>query len=156
MNPLTLKIEQPEGAFHDLRTGGSSISVKGLATVTEAFGEKRVVLGEGAVAGLTDWYMVKDVTWDVKNATTNLAVKDGNLIISDDVTATPWSEITAIYEKMELAIDTDKQELTFNNASGTHLQQAYQIAIPVYVQTKWNPELVDGSKAYVIVDVLPD
>lgn len=156
MNPLTLKIEQPEGAFHDLRTGGSSISVKGLATVTEAFGEKRVVLGEGAVAGLTDWYMVKDVTWDVKNATTNLAVKDGNLIISDDVTATPWSEIVKIYPKMELKSDAANQQLTFNNASGTHLQQKYQIAIPVYVQTKWNPELVDGSMTYVIVDVLPD
>ena len=156
MNPLTLAITQPEGSFHDLRTGGSSISVKGLALVKEAFGEKRVVLGNGAVDGLKDWYIVEDVTWDVAHATTNLKVDGNNLVISDDVTATPWSAITTIYPKMELAIDNDKQELTFNNASGTHLQQTYQIAIPVYVKTKWNPELVDGSTTYVVIDVLPD
>ena len=156
MTPLNLKIEQPEGAFHDLRTGGSSISVKGLATVTEAFGEKRVVLGEGAVDGLAAWYIVKDVTWDVANATTNLKVEGNNLVISNDVTATPWSEIVKIYPKMELKSDAANQQLTFNNASGTHLQKKYQIAIPVYVQTKWNPELVDGSMTYLIINVLHD
>lgn len=155
INPLVMELKQPEGSFQDLVTGGSKVNISGLATIKEAFGLQRVVLGKNATAGLTDWYMVEDVTWDIYNATTNLAVNNGNLVISSDVTATKWSVIEEYYPKMKLSISNDKQTLEFNNASGTHLQQTFQIAIPVYVKTKWNPTLSDSSKKIVIIDVTP-
>ena len=155
INPLEMELKQPEGSFQDLVTGGSKVNIAGLATIKETFGLKRVVLGTGAVAGLDDWYMVEDITWDIDNATTNLAVNNGNLVISNDVTATKWSVIEGYYPKMELSISADKQTLEFNNASGTHLQQTFKIAIPVYVKTKWNPTLSDSSKKIVVIDVTP-
>ena len=146
MTPLAVTIINPDKHFHDLVTGGSVISVKGLAEVKEAFGLKRLIIGmEGDQsyknAELVSWYKVQDINWAVADAKTNLEVKtnaDGtkNLIIGSGKN-TDWSAITAIYPKMELSFSAAAQELKFENASGTHLQQPFELYIPVKVQTKW-------------------
>lgn len=163
MNPLNMTVSAPKKSFHDLVTGGSTISVKGLVSISEAFGLKRLVMGTQndlpyTNQELKDWYKVETVTWDVAKAKTNLEIKtnaDGtkSLIIGSNKT-TDWSTITAIYPKMSLTSNPTTEELTFNNASGTHLQQAFKLYIPVSVITKWNRELI-GAEKYIEVTVEP-
>ena len=150
MTPLAVTIIDPTDHFHDLITGGSAISVKGLASISETFGLERLVMGmkddaEYKNDELISWYKVQDIIWAASEAKTNLEVKtnaDGtkSLIIGTGKN-TKWSDITVIYPKMELTFDATKQELVFNNASGTHLQQSFELYIPVKVQTKWGTEV---------------
>jgi hypothetical protein len=146
MTPLAVTIANPEDHFHDLVTGGSAISVKGLASISEVFGLKRLIIGMKDNAEYKDdelisWYKVQDINWAASEAKTNLEVKtnaDGtkSLIIGTGKN-TKWSDITAIYPKMKLTFDAAKQALVYNNAGGTHLQQSFELYIPVKVQTKW-------------------
>ena len=45
------------------------------------------------------------------------------------------------------------KSLTFKNNSGAHIQQAFQIAVPVYVSTKWSPTLADPEMTIVVLTV---
>ena len=101
------------------------------------------------------WYNVQGVTWDITNATTNLKKEGNNIIITNDVKASSWSVFTDKYKLTATPNEANAISLTFHNNSGAHIQQEFQIAIPVFVKTKWNPVLSDPEKQVVVLTVKP-
>lgn len=159
INPLEMTLGDVENSFKDLLTDGSSISVKKIATIKEAFGMYRTVWTEGAEVDeelkLVQWYNIEGVTWNLTRATTNLKKNGANIIITDDVKASKWSEFKSDYVLKATPDETGAETLTFHNNSGAHIQQAFQIAVPVYVKTKWAPALADPEKQIVVLTVNP-
>ena len=104
---------------------------------------------------MVQWYNIGGVTWDLTRATTNLKKNGANIIITDDVKASKWSEFKSDYVLKADPNETGAKTLTFHNNSGAHIQQAFQIAVPVYVKTKWAPALADPEKQIVVLTVNP-
>lgn len=159
INPLEMSLGDITESFKDLLTDGSSISVDKIATIKEAFGEERIVWKDGKEYNtnwnLVQWYNVQGVTWDITNATTNLKKEGNNIIITNDVKASSWSVFTDKYKLTATPNEANAISLTFHNNSGAHIQQEFQIAIPVFVKTKWNPVLSDPEKQVVVLTVKP-
>lgn len=159
INPLAVTVCDVEEAFKDLLTGGSTISVKDIASIKETFGLKRMVWEKGAPVPshhiLTQWYHVENVTWDLAKAKTNLKRDGQNIIISDNNLASNWNEFASMYKITATPNEANAEKLTFHNNSGVHLQQGFTISIPVYAKTKWSATLYDSAKKYVIVRVTP-
>lgn len=159
INPLEMALGDITESFRDLMTGGSTIRVDRIATIKETFGLKRTVWANGAEVTpankLVQWYKVGGVTWDLTKATTNLKKNGNNIEISNDVKASAWSEFKDQYVLEANPAEAGATELTFRNNSGAHIQQAFQIAVPVYVQTKWSPSLADPTKQIVVLTVNP-
>ncbi len=159
INPLTMALGDVKDTFKDLLTGGSTISVDKIATIKETFGLERIVWENGAektpADKLVQWYNVKGVTWDLTKATTNLKKEGNNIIITNDVNASAWSVFKDKYVLTATPSEEGAVSLTFHNNSGAHLQQAIQIAVPVYVKTKWAPVLADPTKKVVVLTVTP-
>ena len=157
INPLEMTLADVTDSFKDLVTGGSSISVDKIATIKETFGLKRTVWANGAEAtsGLVQWYNVEGVTWNLTKATTNMKKDGENIIITGDVKASKWSDFKDQYILNATPSETGAKTLTFKNNSGAHLQQAFKVAVPVYVKTKWAPVLADPTKKIVILIVEP-
>lgn len=159
INPLEMTLKDVEDSFKDLLTDGSSINVEKIATIKEAFGMYRTVWTNGAEFDedlkLVQWYNIGGVTWDLTRATTNLKKNGANIIITDDVKASKWSEFKSDYVLKADPNETGAKTLTFHNNSGAHIQQAFQIAVPVYVKTKWAPALADPEKQIVVLTVNP-
>lgn len=158
INPLELKVAAVTKSFKDLLTGGSTIEIKDNAEIYETFGLKRAVwkLGKPVTVGkLNQWYGVENVTWDLKNAKTNLKKEGNNIIISNDPMASDWSLFADKYI-VEAAPDAvNAEKLTFRNNSGAHLQQEFTISIPVYAKTKWTDKLYNSTTKYVQIKVTP-
>ena len=159
INPLEMTLADVKDSFKDLLTGGSSISVDKIATIKEAFGLERTVWANGAEVvpadQLVQWYNVGGVTWDLTKATTNLKKNGENIEITSDVNASKWSVFKDQYILIADPAETGATTLTFKNNSGAHIQQAFKIAVPVYVKTKWAPALADPTKQIVVLTVNP-
>ena len=159
ISPLKMELSDVEDSFKDLMTGGSKISVDKIATITEKFGFMRPVWEDGAEvkpedgSSLVQWYNVEGVTWDVTKATTNLKIEGNNIIITDNPEASKWSDFADKYKLEAKIVDGNTTELIFKNNSGAHIQQAFKIAVPVYVKTKWSPTLYDAKNTIVVLSV---
>lgn len=159
ISPLKMELSDVEDSFKDLMTGGSKISVDKIATITEKFGFMRPVWKDGAEvkpedgSSLVQWYNVEGVTWDVTKATTNLKIEGNNIIITDNPEASKWSDFADKYKLEAKIVDGNTTELIFKNNSGAHIQQAFKIAVPVYVKTKWSPTLYDAKNTIVVLSV---
>ena len=157
INPLAMTLDEVKESFKDLLTGGSTISVEKIATITETFGLKRTVWADGKefepANKLVQWYNVGGVTWDLTNATTNLKKQGESIVISPDVKASKWSDFKDKYVLEATPSEAGAKSLTFKNNSGAHIQQAFQIAVPVYVNTKWSPTLADPEMTIVVLTV---
>ena len=158
INPLKMTLGEIKDSFHDLTVGGSNINVEKIATIKEAFGiNPQIVWADGVAknATLVQWYNVNGVTWDITKATTNLKLNGNTIDITNDVTASNWSDFENSYELTASPSNTGAKTLTFNNKNGAHLGRAFKIAVPVYVQTKWNPALSDPEQMIVELTVNP-
>lgn len=159
INPLEMTLADVTDSFKDLLTNGSSISVDKIATIKEAFGLYRAVWANGAevtpLDKLVQWYNVGGVTWDLTKATTNLKKDGQNIIITSDVKASNWSVFKDKYILNATPSEVAAKTLTFKNNSNAHIQQAFKIAVPVYVNTKWAPKLADPTKMIVVLTVNP-
>lgn len=157
INPLEIALANVTDSFKDLITGGSIISISNIATIKETFGLKRTVWQNGAVANATlgQWYDVKNVTWNLNEAKTNLKKDGNNIIITNDPLASNWSEFSGDYKLTASPDMVNATSLKFENNSGAALQQAIKIAVPVYATTKWAPKLIDADNQYVILTVNP-
>ena len=159
ISPLKMELSSVEDSFKDLLTGGSKISVDKIATITEKFGFMRPVWKNGAEvkpedgSSLVQWYNVEGVTWDVTKATTNLKIEGDNIIITDNPEASKWSDFADKYKLEAETVAGNTTELIFKNNSGAHIQQAFKIAVPVYVKTKWSPTLYDAKNTVVVLSV---
>lgn len=155
INPLEITLAEVQDSFQDLITGGSVVSIKNIASIKETFGLKRTVWenGQSANSTLVQWYDVKNVTWNLEGAKTNLKKDGNNIIITTDPYASDWSEFA---DKYNLSADTsdgvNATKLTFQNRSGAALQQDIQIAVPVFAATKWSLQLEAANK-YVVLTV---
>ena len=158
IDPLKMVINQEDTVLKDLISGGSSVDVSKAVQIFEKFGLKRGVVyldeNNNLVKNneLVTWYNVQSVTWDIANAKTNLKVDGNNIAIDGENIAHDWSAVKGHYR---LTINKDATELTFENLSGSHIQQEIKVAVPVYVQTKWNPALADPTTATVILTIKP-
>ncbi|MEG1401246.1 hypothetical protein [Bacteroides sp.] len=157
INPLEIALANVTDSFKDLITGGSTISISNIATIKETFGLKRTVWENGAEANATlgQWYDVKNVTWNLDEAKTNLKKDGNNIIITNDPLASNWSEFSGDYKLTASPDMVNATSLKFENNSGAALQQAIKIAVPVYATTKWAPKLIDADNQYVILTVNP-
>ncbi len=161
IEPLEAKLNMTEGELQDLLNKGSELDIRLAMSVSEKFGEKNPVVYVSADstlasnADLVKWYDVKPATWDVEAATTNLKVDGNNLVITNGDFTTPFATHK---DKYQLSVKYNDGgypvALVFHNNSGTHLQQAFQVRVPVYVSTKWNSKL-EGAQAYVTVTIKP-
>ena len=159
INPLEINLADVTDSFTDLISGGSKVSINSIATIKETFGLKRTVWENGMASiwnKLGQWYNVQNVTWNLSAAKTNLKKEGNNIIITDNPLASNWSDFSNEYK---LSADTqdgvNASMLTFENNSGAALQQAIQISVPVYAQTKWAPKLTDSANQYVTLTVNP-
>jgi len=158
IDPLKMVIDQKDTVLKDLITGGSSVDVSKAVQIFEKFGLKRGVVYLDANNNivkdnqLVQWYNVQTVTWDIANAKTNLKLDGHNLVIDGQNITHDWSDCSNHYQ---LSIDPTATTLTFHNNSGSHIQQEIKVAVPVYVQTKWNPALADPTSATVILTIKP-
>ena len=160
IEPLAATFNGATGELKDLVTGGSSLRIATVLTVKEKFGDKRDVVyinedGKLAVnSELNKWYDVKPATWDLANAKTNLNIEGNNVVITNEF-KTLFSAHNDKY-KLEVVPNTSGYpvELKFHNNSGTHIQQAFKIQIPVYVETKWNSKLT-AEPTYFEVTIVP-
>ena len=158
IDPLKMVIDQKDTVLKDLITGGSSVDVSKAVQIFEKFGLKRGVVyldkDNNLVKNseLVKWYDIQTVIWDIANAKTNLKLDGHNLVIDGENVNHKWSDCSNHYQ---LTINPDATTLTFHNNSGSHIQQEIKVAVPVYVQTKWNPALADPTSATVILTIKP-
>ena len=160
IEPLAAKFNMTEGKLEDLLTEGATLDIRTAVTVAEKFGLKRDVIyvdADGKLAAnpvLVPWYAVKPATWDLENAVTNLNIEENNLVITDKFD----TKFSAHSDKYQLEVVKNASgypvELKFHNFSGTHIQQAFKVQIPVYVETKWNSKLT-AEPTYVEVTIVP-
>ena len=160
IEPLAAKFNMTEGKLEDLLTDGAALDIRTAVTVAEKFGLKRDVIyvdANGKLAAnseLVSWYAVEPATWDLENAVTNLNIDKNNLVITDKFD----TKFSAHSDKYQLEVVKNASgypvELKFHNFSGTHIQQAFKVQIPVYVETKWNSKLTAEPK-YVEVTIVP-
>lgn len=157
INPLEMTLADVTDSFTDLISGGSKIGINRIATIKEAFGEKRTVWenNSGVTGSLPQWYNVQSVTWNLNAAKTNLKKEGNNIIITNDPMASNWSDFSADYKLSATPSNVNATELKFENNSGAALQQAITISVPVYATAKWTAELTDASKKYVKLTVNP-
>ena len=161
IEPLKLTMNMTEGQLQDLLTDGSSLDIRGAIAVSEKFGLKRDVVyfdeeADKLVSNdeLVGWYVVEPATWDIENAKTNLMVDGKNIVITNEF-KTLFSEFKDKYSlETEVSSKGNPKALKFYNHSGTHIQQAFKVQIPVYVKTKWNSMLA-GEPAFVEVTIVP-
>ena len=161
IEPLKLTMNMTEGQLQDLLTDGSSLDIRGAIAVSEKFGLKRDVVyfdeeADKLVSNdeLVGWYVVEPATWDIENAKTNLKVVDNHIVITNEF-KTLFSEFKDKYSlETEVSSKGNPKALKFYNHSGTHIQQAFKVQIPVYVKTKWNSMLA-GEPAFVEVTIVP-
>ena len=153
ISPLKLTLNEVNDSFKDLLTGGDTISIANLATVQESFGLKRVIVENGVVKNeeLRNWYVVEDIVWDIENIKTNLK-KDGENVVITETIDQDFSEFASMYR---IEFTADGKALVFRNTSSAHIQQPFQISIPVFVKTKWSPTLVDPENATVVLTINP-
>ena len=159
IEPLAAKLNMTEGTLEDLLTGGASLDIRTAITVAEKFGLKRDVIyvdENGKLAAnqeLVGWYAVEPATWDLENAKTNLNINGDDLVITEEFA----TNFTAHKDKYQLEVVKNASgypvELKFHNFSGTHIQQAFKVQIPVYVNTKWNSKLT-AEPTYVEVTIV--
>lgn len=155
VDPLDMTLSDAPASFQDLITGGSKVTITGIATIKETFGLKRTVWANGieATSGLAQWYNVKNVTWDLENAKTNLKKNaDGSISIVGDVMAGDWNDVKDQYKLSATPSNVNATTLIFENNSGDALLHEIKIAVPVFADTKWNNIL---DKGYVILTVKP-
>ena len=160
IEPLAAKFNMTEGKLEDLLTEGATLDIRTAVTVAEKFGLKRDVIyvdANGKLAAneeLVSWYAVKPATWDLENAVTNLNIDKNNLVITDKFD----TKFSAHSDKYQLEVVKNDNNypvaLKFHNFSGTHIQQAFKVQIPVYVETKWNSKLT-AEPTYVEVTIVP-
>jgi hypothetical protein len=160
IEPLAAKFNMTEGKLEDLLTDGATLDIRTAVTVAEKFGLKRDVIyvdANGKLAAneeLVAWYAVEPATWDLENAVTNLNIDKNNLVITDKFD----TKFSAHSDKYQLEVVKNASgypvELKFHNFSGTHIQQAFKVQIPVYVETKWNSKLT-AEPTYVEVTIVP-
>lgn len=160
IEPLAAKFNMTDGKLEDLLTEGATLDIRTAVTVAEKFGLKRDVIyvdANGKLAAnseLVSWYAVKPATWDLENAKTNLNINGNNLVITDKFD----TNFAAHSDKYQLEVVKNASgypvELKFHNFSGTHIQQAFKVQIPVYVETKWNSKLT-AEPTYVEVTIVP-
>lgn len=155
IDPLAMTVDQKETVFTDIKSGGSSINIKDAVTIVERFGDLRTVWEKGEAINdmLKDWYDLEGIYWDLDNAKTNLKVQGNSVIVSGDFNNS-WKDFAAYY------ILTPNQpvtptKLTFENKSGSALANTFEIKVPVYVKTKWNPTLKDGANMMITLTVNP-
>jgi hypothetical protein len=83
-----------------------------------------------------------------------LNIDKNNLVITDKFD----TKFSAHSDKYQLEVVKNASgypvELKFHNFSGTHIQQAFKVQIPVYVETKWNSKLT-AEPTYVEVTIVP-
>jgi hypothetical protein len=160
IEPLAAKFNMTEGKLEDLLTEGATLDIRTAVTVAEKFGLKRDVIyvdANGKLAAneeLVAWYAVEPATWDLENAVTNLNIDGNNLVITNKFD----TKFSAHSDKYQLEVVKNASgypvELKFHNFSGTHIQQAFKVQIPVYVETKWNSKLT-AEPTYVEVTIVP-
>ena len=160
IDPLAATFNMKNGELKDLLTGGSSLDIRTAISVKEKFGLYRDVIFEnedgslGKNQELIDWYAVEPAIWDIDNAKTNLSVVDNHLVITDEFNTL----FSTHRDKYQLDVETSSlgnpKNLIFKNFSGTHIQQAFKVRIPVYVKTKWNSMLTDEPN-YIEVTIVP-
>lgn len=158
INPLGMTLKNLDGKFKDLTPGGSKVSVDKIATIKEVFGARPSVVWEnGAVvsAELVQWYNVGGITWDITKATTNLKLEGNNIVVTNNNAASDWSEFSDRYLLSADPSNTGAKTLIFDNKNGVPVGRAFNIAVPVYVQTKWNPALSDPERMVVVLTVEP-
>ena len=159
IEPLAAKFNMTEGKLEDLLTDGATLDIRTAVTVAEKFGLKRDVIyvdANGKLAAnseLVSWYAVEPATWDLENAVTNLNIDGNNLVITNKFD----TKFSAHSDKYQLEVVKNASgypvELKFHNFSGTHIQQAFKVQIPVYVNTKWNSKLT-AEPTYVEVTIV--
>ena len=160
IEPLAASFNMKDGELKDLLTGGSFLDIRTAISVKEKFGLYRDVIyatEDGKLATneeLVGWYAVEPAVWDLAKATTNLSIEGNNLVITDKF-ETLFSEHEDKYQiEVEKSSKGNPKSLKFTNFSGTHIQQAFKVRIPVYVKTKWNSMLTDQPD-YIEVTIVP-
>ena len=153
INPLKLILNEVNDSFKDLLTGGDTVSIANIATVQETFGLKRAIVENGELKNeeLKDWYVVEDIVWDLENIKTNLKKDGQNIVIGSEIKQN-FSQFADLYN---ISVTDDGKGLVFKNTSSAHIQQAFQIAIPVFVKTKWSPTLADPETTVVVLTINP-
>ncbi len=156
IDPLKMTVNQKETNLYDLETPGSTISIEKAVTLMEAFGKKNPIIyleGDELKTNddLMEWYHVGAVTWDIDNAKTNLKMQNGSIVITDKCDNN-WSDFMSKYN---LSVEDEGKTLKFVNKSGTHLQRAFKVQIPVSLETKWKPNLTDPEEEAVTVTINP-
>ena len=139
IEPLTVTEGETQD-FTDATAGGSTIDVKGAFTYTSWNADENgkyypVSNSTGATAlakALWEFYEANAANWRTDLIKTNLK-KDanGNLVPTEGVTDGPLpTNTTVVY-------DDTNETLTYNNYSGTPVNQEYIMYIPVEFGYKW-------------------
>ena len=159
IDPLAVTLTKLNGELQDLHKDGATLDISTVLTVTEKFGDKNQVVyikNDKLVQNetLVQWYGVKSATWDIANATTNLKVEGNNLVIKEGDFKTSFDTHKDKYQLSVIEEEGAPAKLMFHNNSGTHLQQAFKVRIPVYVETKWDAALTT-EPGYFEVTIVP-
>ena len=136
--------------FVDATNEGSSIDVTGAFTYYSWNDNKQIVENTtGLPKALYDFYQVREAVWplkagsdnilDVTKIKTNLKLTDGNLEPEEGYTNGKLpANIEIRYEEKDIDGDGDKEKvLTYYNYSGTPVNKAYKLFIPVEYGYKW-------------------
>ena len=137
IDPLACTFGKVSESLTDIKTNGSSVSIKKLITIKEAFGSKREVYKNDAFVNndLKKWYVVEIPYWDDTQIMTNLK-KDGSIGSSCD---TPLSSLRNADGSVKYRVEViQNDKVTFHNMSDNAISQNFWISIPVTVKTKWH------------------
>ena len=149
IEPLQVKKGEIDN-FVDAKNEGSSIDVTGAFTYYSWNDNKQIVENTtGLPKALYDFYQVREAVWplkagsdnilDVTKIKTNLKLTDGNLEPEEGYTNGKLpANIEIRYEEKDIDGDGDKEKvLTYYNYSGTPVNKAYKLFIPVEYGYKW-------------------
>ena len=138
IDPLHVKEGTTEN-FTDATVGGSTINVKGAFTYLSWNADEKgnyypVSNASDASAlakALWNFYEVVPGEWMTGQIKSNLKLVSGNLIPTEGVMDGPLPSNTSV------VYDAGKEELTYNNYSGTPVNWDYKLYIPVKFGYKW-------------------
>ena len=149
IEPLQVKKGEIDNIV-DAKNEGSSIDVTGAFTYYSWNDNKQIVENTtGLPKALYDFYQVREAVWplkagsdnilDVTKIKTNLKLTDGNLEPEEGYTNGKLpANIEIRYEEKDIDGDGDKEKvLTYYNYSGTPVNKAYKLFIPVEYGYKW-------------------
>ena len=158
MTPLEFTSNTMEVALHDITAGGSSsASFAGNMQIKEKFTYNKRVVWDNKLTNsetkpaLVAWYQVGNPVFGGAGDMKINIDKTNGTITSEIATKLTDIKNQDGSPKYEVTVDPATWTVTFENKSGNAIGQAFKIAVPVVVETKWQKQL----KAVIIVTVEP-